>query len=145
MKVLGIDPGFQAAGLAYFDGATWSTRTVRPKLRGILPRCEEIRDALTSFGPWDLAVIERPQVYAQRLMKGDPNDEIMLAVLVGYLAAHCDCPVLLPTPHDWKGQTPKAISHARIRKRVPDLGPCSKDALDAVGLALWGLERNSNA
>ena len=139
MKVLGIDPGFRACGVAYFDGV-WQAVTVRPKGRGLWPRVCEI---LRVLGPVtvDVLVVERPQIYEQRLMKGDPNDEVMLAVLVGALARHVTATkVLLPTPHDWKGQTPKDISHARIRKRLPALGVCSKDALDAVGLALYGVD-----
>jgi hypothetical protein len=143
MRVLGIDPGFNACGVAYFDGKVWDTCTVRPEGRGLLPRALEIRKVLAGL-PADLVVIERPQVYTQRLMKGDPNDEVSLAVLIGYLAAGFDCPVLLPLPGTWKGQVPKKIHHDRLRKRIPDLGRCSSDAMDAVGLALYGLE-NSNA
>jgi len=143
MNVIGIDPGLRCTGLATFDGKTWDVRSIRSTERDLAARCEEIAASIPC-APVDLLVIERPQVYQGRLQKGDPNDLVDLAVLVGVLLRHIPhVRALLPRPRDWKGQVPKDIHHRRLRARVPDLGPASKDAMDAVGLALWGWDQRS--
>jgi hypothetical protein len=136
--IIGIDPGLRCTGVAAFDGNEWAVLSIRPKAHDLVGRIVEICARLANRGPWDLAVIERPQVYRQGLMKGDPNDLVDLAVLVGALTVTLNAKrTLLPRPAQWKGQVPKEIHHDRIRKQVPGVEG-SKDALDAVGLALWG-------
>jgi hypothetical protein len=140
MKVLGIDPGLRATGVAIWDGKRMVAKTIRPKGRDLQGRIQQLLNRMPLIAV-KVAVIEKPQVYQGALQKGDPNDLIDLAILVGavygqLLADH----VLLPTPAQWKGQAPKPVHHERIRKRVPGLGRCSKDALDAVGLCLYGVD-----
>lgn len=143
-RVLGIDPGLRACGVAWFDGIEARAFTVRPSGLTLAKAKEILVQVRSSALPaWDLVVIEKPQVYQGRKAKGDPNDLIELAVLVGALGFGFSCPVLLPRPFEWKGQVPKEISHRRIREQIPNLGRYSKDALDAVGLALWGYSARS--
>ena len=147
-NILAIDPGLNACGVATMTrGAGVVAKTIRPKGRGLLPRIEQILDALPAqpvpFGPhpWDLLVIELPQIYQRGKQEGDPNDLIKLAVLVGAITTRVDAlKILLPLPAEWKKQVPKKIHHQRIRTRVPGLGRCSMDAMDAVGLCLYGVE-----
>lgn len=138
--VVGIDPGLDACGVAVWDGHIMRSRTIRPKTNTLDKRVNEICDLLGSLRP-RVVVIEKPQVYKGHLSKGDPNDLIDLAILVGALV-HLFGPakILLPKPVQWKGQVPKRIHHARIKQRVEIYGSTSKDALDAVGLCLWGID-----
>jgi hypothetical protein len=140
MNILGIDPGLRACGVAEQTRTGAAAWTIRPKTRTLTERIQEILPRIYR-GPWDLVVIEKPQIYQGHLQKGDPNDLIDLAVLVGAIIGHVSATkILLPLPAEWKGQVPKDIHHRRIRKRVPGLGRCSKDALDAVGLYLYGVD-----
>jgi hypothetical protein len=102
-----------------------------------------------------VALIEKPQVYRAVSSKGNPNDLITLAILVGRyaerltLAGVC---VDLVTPASWKGQIPKDVHHARVvsglsaaEVAILDRGairPRAKtrdhNVLDAVALAKWG-------
>lgn len=94
-------------------------------------------------------VIELPQVYRAARSKGDPNDLIRLAVLVGrlqQLAEVSGSEVTLVQPAAWKGQVPKDVHHKRLMGRLcfeeqEKLEGIHKtyrhNALDAVGLGLW--------
>jgi hypothetical protein len=141
ISIIAIDPGLRCTGVAYYTPlGDWEASSIRPKGRSLIERIDQILERIGS-DYWDLAVIEKPQVYQGRLQKGDPNDLIDLAVLVGALVCHINATkFLLPRPQEWKGQVPKEIHHRRIRKAVPGLGRQSKDALDAVGLGLYGME-----
>jgi hypothetical protein len=141
VNVLGIDPGLNACGIAWCRGEVWNTLTVRPRATELHHILREIV-AQVPAGPWDLVVQERPQIYTNRKAKGDPNDMIPLAMLVGAIVlAVQPAPVLLPWPRQWKGTVPKDIHHARLRTRLPGIKACSKDAMDAVGLVLWAMDR----
>jgi hypothetical protein len=151
MIAVGIDPGMRSTGLCLYDNGVFRAVTIRPKADVLADKIWEITNAVTEyvrFQAWtecrvDLLVIERMQIYTTDKSKGDPNDLIPLAMLGGAILARVYAmEILLPTPAAWKGQVPKTIHHQRIRAKAPTLGRCSKDALDAVGLVLWGLERH---
>jgi len=145
MNILGIDPGLNATGLgALYDGRM-SQQTIRPDINHhnlafrVREIAEKVRLATCDLYGLDLLVIEKPQVYERWKSKGDPNDLVDLAVLVGALIVVIPAKrILLPQPQQWKGSVPKRIHHRRIRTLYPDLGRCSADAMDAVGLALYG-------
>jgi hypothetical protein len=95
-------------------------------------------------------VIEKPQVYQS--MKVDPGDLIDLAIVVGRIIGLSGREVTLYKPSQWKGQTPKAIHHERIKKLLSadELSrvvlPKAKKTLghnvwDAIGLGLFHLGR----
>lgn len=96
-------------------------------------------------------VVELPQVYVQARQKGDPNDLIQLAAVVGGLCeAFRRVPQRVYLPAEWKGQVPKEIIHARVKARLSneELGRiiCRKKALmhnvlDAVGIGTEFLGR----
>jgi hypothetical protein len=104
--------------------------------------------------PPSAVVIEVPQVYQQRLQKGDPNDLIDVAVIAG-IAAGAAAPFAEPQlvrPHKWKHNRPKAFDNAYTlsllsaeEKLVVDScgAPKSKlhNVIDAVGIGLWRLGR----
>lgn len=147
MRILAIDPGLACCGVAWYVDGTYGACSVRVKGQDLVERCKEIAYLVATGTPalwpqaqkWDLLVIEKMQVYQGSKQEGDPNDLINLSILTGMLfekLRHFDC--LLPLPVTWKGGVPKEIHHRRIREEVPGLGRQSKDAMDAVGLVLYG-------
>lgn len=92
-------------------------------------------------------VIEKPQIYQGRKQKGDPNDLIDLAMVVG--AWRHEHPYTeLVKPRQWKGQVPKAVMTKRILSKLTDaelavLGDLKSNhnVVDAVGIGLWKLGR----
>jgi len=151
--IVAIDPGVHACGVAVFRDA-------------VLERAEYI-DILHQGGPVALAravaawtggataigrvVVEKPQVYVRRLSKGDPNDLIDLAVVVGALLATVQGVGETVLPQRWKGSVPKDIMNARILGRLSDaekqriVYPKRKtlghNVVDSVGIGLWALKR----
>jgi hypothetical protein len=64
-------------------------------------------------------VVELPQVYTVTKSKGDPNDLVQLAAVVGGLCvAFKDANQVVYLPAEWKGQAPKEIIHARAAARL---------------------------
>lgn len=59
-------------------------------------------------------VCEIPQVYARDRSKGDPNDLIDLAGVVGACTQEALTVEWSPVPRDWKGQIPKHVTQARV-------------------------------
>lgn len=96
----------------------------------------------------DRLVIERPESRGGHT--NTPTDDLIsLAILAGIAAGRCatpGCAVSWVKASHWKGQTPKAISHARVlAKLAPEelalVARATGDTLDAVGLGLWALSR----
>ena len=151
MRIMGIDPGLRCTGVAWGDLGnpeliqSYSVRVKPSSLQNRISNitASVINQYLAGLAP-DVVIIEKPQVYQGHLQKGDPNDLIDLAILVGQLMSSLSfvwlSTILLPTPAQWKGQIPKDIHHRRIRKQCPHLGSISKDAMDAAGLVLYGME-----
>lgn len=100
-----------------------------------------------------LVIIERPQIYPNQPVP--PNDLITLAIMVGRYAAlaeEADHEVKTVLPHEWKGNLPKEISHARTLKalRAEELAVVQQadqsvakgkrhNMLDAVGIGVYFL------
>ncbi len=108
-----------------------------------------------------VVIIEVPKIYTARLMKGDPNNIVTLALQVGryierYAGAFDDqATVIRVFPNEWKGQVPKDIHHPRIYNRLSTneqyivnlagkkLGVKARgDMMDAVGLGQYAVQMN---
>lgn len=135
--LIAIDPG-KTTGWALFMGG---------KLCVAAPSVQSASIA----GPFEV-IIELPRIYPGG-GKGDPNDIVDLAVLVGKFAERYKSgTVHLVTPRQWKGNVPKKIHQPRILKKlspeelaVMPKRPRAKDydhnMVDAVGLGLFHLGR----
>lgn len=144
-KFLAVDPGINGLGLAYFDtNLLVSARYVPNDKKTLLP---ERIFALDLPDAWHCRVIELPKVYTASLQKGDPNDLIKLALVVGRLTTANTVYLL---PQDWKGQAPKEAVHERVFLRLSEtekgaIEPCPKSLLhnvfDAIGIGLHYLGR----
>jgi len=142
MRILAIDPGLNCTGVAWDqqqDAKGPFLKSVRPLTRSHRDKAREIVREIPDVC-WDLLVIEIPQIYQGGKQKGDPNDLIKLSILAGNIEALVSTyNVLEVLPCSWKGQVPKEIHHKRLLARVPALnGKFSKDAMDALGILLYG-------
>lgn len=154
MDLLSIDPGFTGTGLAVWDdGELYRVYVVRPDGETLVDRIRSLYTQTSSrirLLHQRHVVIEQPQTYGGRAAKGDANDLIKLANLVGALSMLTD-DVELVTPAKWKGQAPASVVEARCRKKLTDaeklrieLPRNSKHRTDvwhAIGLGLWKLGR----
>lgn len=95
-------------------------------------------------------ILELPQVYQRGISRGDPNDLIQLAALVGTIQARFRVATTVYLPREWKGQVPKEIIEARAKGNL-SASELSKvevpakslahNVWDAVGLGLVYLTR----
>lgn len=102
------------------------------------------------FDATELA-IELPQVYDRARSKGDPNDLIQLAAVVGGIVDRLGRKTAIYLPREWKKQVPKKIMCERIESRLSEVEraevelPASAklklDVWDAVGIGLHHLGR----
>jgi hypothetical protein len=145
VSLIAIDPGVRRVGLALFDEKTLTFAVLLDVTDGPLhfvPRAPRV-------------VLEVPRIYPASRQKGDPNDLLALARIVGrlqehYLAAGAD--VELIEPRTWKGTLPKEAMTERIRGRLsaaerarvaPVARSLEHNVLDAVGIGLHALGRLS--
>lgn len=120
-RFVSIDPGVRLCGLAaWIDGKLHYARL----------------DSCIAYwsSDWALA-IEKPQVYVQSKLKGDPNDLIDLAIAVGKISTRFS-EVVMYRPAQWKGQVPKDIMTERIKLKL------SNRELDLVDLPAKSLQHN---
>lgn len=148
-SVIGIDPGKRTGAAVFWQNDLWSAFYFdRSKAFDELP--------IVPFLPV-IIIIEKPWIYPLGLGKGDPNDLIDLAIFAGeiagwYRARLAGVEIVFVAPRTWKGTVPKAIHNERVlaaltadeRKILPKHARAKgfdHNMIDAVGLALWQLER----
>jgi hypothetical protein len=89
--------------------------------------------------------IEFPQIYDRARAKGDPNDLLHLAAVVGAVISHWKhCEYVLPRA--WKGQVPKSVTKSRCLARLSEkekiqIHGITHDVWDAVGIGLYFREK----
>ena len=130
-----IDPGVKLCGGAVFRGPELVWARYLPK--------ELMPIALEHL------VIEMPRIYpGSGQQKGDLNDLLNLAAVVGWLEGQTDDSSRV-FPAAWKGQVPKKIMTARILSKlsptelgcIEQIGAKTHNTIDAVGIGLWKLGR----
>jgi hypothetical protein len=139
MRIIGIDPGLSCTGIAWTGADGFPVvEFVRPAQRGIRDKAREIIRVIPDVC-FDVLVIEVPQVYQGAKQKGDPNDLVKLSLLAGNLEALVSTyNVIEVLPCTWKGQVPKPLHHERLRARTGFRAKVPHDALDALGIWLYG-------
>jgi len=93
--------------------------------------------------------VEQPVIYNKLQQKGDPNQILRLSQIAAALTMGCTSTFV--TPRQWKGTTPKHISHSRILDIFPEakyfIDPIPKTqrehAIDALGLAHWAIVKGA--
>lgn len=123
MSLLSIDPGLHAVGAAIWNDSRliWAG-LIKNSGEHRRTMVQSVEDKLRSKFPWpDTLAIEVPQVYLASRSKGDPNDLIQLALVVGAFEQWFKAGfTFMYKPADWKGQVPKPIMEARISKRLSE-------------------------
>jgi hypothetical protein len=147
VALLAIDPG-KATGVAVFVGNVLRSATVCTE-----EQCLLFIENAAPFKPAGDCIIEIPQVYPGQQQRGDQNDLIKLAVMVGRYADRataCGFRVKLFKPREWKGQLPKDVCWQRVRKTLTPLELDNLEKLpksrahnmhDAIGLGTWFQKR----
>mgnify|MGYP003420562579 CR=1 FL=1 len=152
MRLVSIDPGLTGTGVAIWNNGELVLAQVIAvtKYTDHIFRIRKIVEGVERYTRDASLIIEQPQTYRGRAAKGDANDLIKLANLVGALSTLSPL-VEIALPSTWKGQAPAEVVEARGRAALTfeelqhvDLS-CSKkhqtDVWHAVGLGLWKLGR----
>jgi hypothetical protein len=138
VRLLAIDPGTRGnLGYAFFNPAL-SFNGI-----GLDPMLACARDGLT-------LVIEHPEIYRSRHMKGDPNLIAKLIKQVGWIEGHLSAygkiAIAEYLPKQWKGQIDKEECARRAwraltpTERDLTIG-ATLDTWDAIALGLYHLKR----
>ncbi len=151
-RLVSIDPGVKFLGWAEFaDKRLINCGLIKAgNLNEILWRA---RNWFEDYADDFKCVIEKPQVYTQRYLKGDPNDLITIALVAGYCASFFSEATFV-LPRDWKGNVKKEVMCKRIvdrwmnererelldGQRIPK-GQLN-NTVDAIGVGLHHLGRN---
>lgn len=122
--LVSIDPGKHKCGMAWWEDTELVTAGLVESPPLLIPE------------KTNHLVIEVPQIYARSKSKGDPNDLIDLAVMVGRIISICDISYTLYRPREWKGQVPKDVMVSRIK------GKLSKKELERITLPAKTLQHN---
>lgn len=155
--LVSIDPGVCDCGVALWENneltAAWLARGKFWDETSLIVKETITEHVNTQALTGGIVVIERPKIYHQSKQKGDQADIISLAIFVGSVVTRLFSLGLQPIfyePHQWKGQTPKAITTSRTqaklspeeRRRVELPAPSLQhNVWDAVGLGLYHTRR----
>lgn len=137
-RILSVDPGVNACGCAVWNSGrlAWAG-LVKNSGTGVRTMIDSVGARLwekCSTNRCDELAIELPQVYLASRSRGDPNDLIQLALVVGAFEMWFEGRVFKYKPHAWKGSVPKPIMVERILKR---LGDDEKSEIEKAPKSLW--------
>lgn len=153
--ILTVDPGVRACGCALWlpSGelvrAAYVEGGAETEPRGMFYSVEEWVSGgdKDRWGPLTRIVVERPQTYHGRATRGDANDLLDVALVVGALSTLSAAPLRLVLPSEWKGQVPKSVTRERCWERLsaaeitrvvlPRSSKLAWNVWDAVGIGLW--------
>ena len=150
--LVSLDPGLRGCGVAWWhaNGSLLHVDYLRnPVKKGDGPGAWVGFDMLPLYDNRpDYFISEVPQVYRVGASKGDPDDLIQLAGVVGVFSALFTATTYTGVkPREWKGQVPKDVHHARLVKTltpeelamVEAAAPPSlrHNVLDAVGIGRY--------
>jgi hypothetical protein len=116
--LLAVDPGLRGCGVALFnEGRLWQVAYLRgSKDSADASAWGAMAAAVAAWSPGVVteAVSEFPKVYSVGKSKGDPEDLLQLAAVVGALSVALAVPLRVVRPYEWKRQVPKDIMAGRI-------------------------------
>ena len=153
--LVSLDPGLRGCGVAWWNvyGELRHVAYIRnPEKTGDGPRAWTGYERVCLWDKrTDYFISEVPQVYRAGASKGDPDDLLQLAGVVGVFSALMSADVRIGVkPREWKGQVPKDVHHKRLLKElnylettmIEEAAPPSlrHNVLDAVGIGLWWLK-----
>lgn len=161
--ILSIDPGIRGSGLAIWTmsgelySAWYAPGNTRKPPEAWIDMTKSVFQSLSiqNYRP-KILIIELPQVYDRRTSKGDPNDLIQLAAVVGAISqllySQGTKVIVTYLPREWKNQLPKEISEERTRAsldqnelrkiNLPSAKSLSHNVWDGIGIGLHYLKIN---
>ena len=120
MNLLSVDPGLRGCGCALWKNSKLIAATYVSPIKQLT--LQDAVDAMAfavsdSLGATLIQklVIEFPQTYGGRAAKGDANDLLAIATVVGALQIALGVPTTYVRPREWKGQLKKEVVQARLR------------------------------
>lgn len=154
--LVSVDPGLRASGVAVWDGAgvlLWAGyvkgAVAAPGAIAWEAMARAVYHAVERYEPHELA-IELPQTYGGRAARGDTNDLIQLAAVVGAVATRLRLATTVYRPADWKGGVRKEVTAARVDESLSDnektriewpAASLRHNVYDALGIGLKRLGR----
>ena len=151
--ICAIDPGLRHCGVSLFSvggGLLWADLVKSPNEKDFGPAAwkamaAEVAKSVTRPVMPHTLIIEVPRVYSAAKQKGDQNDLIQLAGVVGAISAHFGVG-LYYYPHEWKGQMDKTAMNLRVLEAIQpgemkNLLSQNHNVLDAVGIGLHWFRR----
>ncbi len=158
--LVSLDPGLRGCGVAWWrvDGSLAHVAYVRNPVKignGPAAWMGYASGHIPDTDP-EHFISEVPQVYRAGSSKGDPDDLIQLAGVVGVFSAIFSATTYWGVkPREWKGQVPKDVHHARLVKTLSEAelkmveaaAPPSlrHNVLDAVGLGRYWFDLQRRA
>ena len=155
MKI-SVDPGKKEAGIAVWEDGELACAFLARGEDWDLTAFQAYATLLQRFPEQVIhgceLIIERPQIYQQKHLKGDPNDLVLLAYMAGAFAGYIGSfkPVLY-YPREWKKQVPKKIMVERIKSKLskdehrrvelPRAKSLHHNIWDAIGVGLFRVGR----
>lgn len=142
--LISVDPGVNNCGIATFNKGVLNFAILKPTAKLLL----NLKMAPAAYLNIP-CVIEVPQIYRASRSKGDPNDLLNLAIVVGRIYERCEGATLIK-PRTWKGTVKKEVMLKRILSKLSqeELDKLPKlcksqlhNVIDAVGIGLHALGR----
>lgn len=160
--VIAVDPGMIHPAIAIFHH-TFLRRACRVKVPNALKklpvgeRCRQVVDLIGAVcievmltERASAIIVERPQIYQASRAKGDPNDLIPLAMIIGGVAQGFGAPVVSPLPHEWAGAIKKSTTGdpwksgrgdlVKMLLHATDELPHCESSHDAIDCTMMGLK-----
>lgn len=157
MNFVAIDPGLRGCGVAVFRNGRVKeavyVESQERKARGadcFVAMADEVYRWRWERCAKGYTIVELPQVYTSKHQKGDQDDILQLAGVVG---AICQCnggDVQTVRPREWKGTVAKEVMATRIVSRLDEAeraaivrksAALDHNIIDAIGIGLWYLGR----
>lgn len=155
--LIAVDPGQTDAGVAIFEDYEL-TSAFLARSTGWFKTARTAFQRLAKDFPKEVLfnatlVIEVPDIYKPRHLKGDPNDLTCLSQMGAALAGFLGTEPIEYLPKQWKGQVPKKIMIERIQSKLSDAEakrielPKAKslhhNIYDAIGIGQFHLQRGA--
>ncbi len=140
MKYIAIDPSINNIGVAIMNDGDLTTRTLSPTEKGKDYLMSFLRVAFRNV-QCDVLICEYPnfQTSQRGIIAAQQGYTLNLAFVCGFVAAIIDAKkVVMATPTEWKGQTPKHIIGARYTQWTgEDFNEISDHEYEAAMMIEW--------
>ncbi len=156
--LISIDPGLRGCGAALWSDTGELLSAEYLKGSDVLQSALAWKAMASTVKVWVAAfapdakclAIELPRTYGGRAAKGDANDLIQLAAVVGGIVTRLGLETVVYLPDHWKGQCPKSVTKERVDAKLSDAekariawpaASLRHNVIDGIGIGLHHLRR----